>query len=313
MELVSIIIPIYNVEDYLRETIDSVLSQTYKNLEIILVDDGSTDTSSDICDTYSERDKRIKVIHQNNQGLSATRNVGTSMATGQYIFYLDGDDYLENNAIELLLSENKNYDLIISNYYYTYPDNENVAQFNYDCSQWIDKKQAMYDLASGKIQNFAWGKLIKSDIAKQCQFPNGKLFEDTYWMHLIIHLSDEIFIETKPTVHYRQQDKSISFTMNAKRLDVVDGWEYRLDFFKNNYPDLYPEYLKNISGMFLNLSWLVLTRMKNDYKYCFEKLRMFSKNYNLIDYAEEKNKKLISAINKSDLQYAILALKNKFI
>lgn len=313
MELISIIIPVYNVENFLRETIDSVLSQTYSNLEIILVDDGSTDTSSSICDTYSEIDKRVKVIHQNNQGLSAARNSGTAAATGEYVFYLDGDDYLENNAIELLLFNKKNYDVIIGNYYYSYADHEDIAHSDYESSKLLDKNGAMQDLVCGKIQNFAWGKLIRSEIAKKCDFPVGKIFEDTYWMHLIIHLSDEIFIEAKPVVHYRQREKSISFSMNVNRLDVIDGWENRLAFLKENYSDLYVEYLKNVSNQFLNLSWLVLTRMKKDRKVCFEKLRSFSKKYNLVDYSEEKNKKLISAINKSDLNYSVLALKNKII
>lgn len=102
--LISVIIPVYNVEEYLRECVDSVLNQTYENLEIILVDDGSTDSSGEICDEYVEKDERISVIHQKNAGPSKTRNTGLDNATGKYIYFLDSDDYIESNALELLVS-----------------------------------------------------------------------------------------------------------------------------------------------------------------------------------------------------------------
>ncbi len=112
--LVSIIIPVYNVEEYLRECVDSVINQTYKNLEIILVDDGSTDSSGKICDEYAEKDKRINVIHQQNGGLSVARNTGFDASNGKYIYFLDSDDYIEINAIELLvsISEKENCDIV---------------------------------------------------------------------------------------------------------------------------------------------------------------------------------------------------------
>lgn len=102
--LISVIIPVYNVEAYLHECVDSVLKQTYQNLEIILVDDGSTDSSGQICDEYLEKDERITVIHQRNSGPSKTRNTGIENATGEYIYFLDSDDYIESNALELLVN-----------------------------------------------------------------------------------------------------------------------------------------------------------------------------------------------------------------
>lgn len=102
--LVSVIIPVYNVEEYLRECIDSVLNQTYKNLEIIIVDDGSTDSSGEICDEYIEKDECVTVIHQKNGGLSAARNTGLTEANGDYIYFLDSDDYIAENALDILLN-----------------------------------------------------------------------------------------------------------------------------------------------------------------------------------------------------------------
>lgn len=111
--LVSVIIPIYNVEAFLEECIESVINQSYKNIEILLVDDGSTDKSSDICDLYANKDKRVKVIHKKNGGVSDARNVGFANCVGRYVYFLDGDDYIENNAIENLLEFAINKDLEI--------------------------------------------------------------------------------------------------------------------------------------------------------------------------------------------------------
>ena len=112
--LISVIIPVYNVEEYLRECVDSVLNQTYQNFEIILIDDGSTDSSGKICDEYAEKDSRISVIHKENGGPSKTRNTGLVNANGKYIYFLDSDDYIENNALEFLVNtaESNNADLV---------------------------------------------------------------------------------------------------------------------------------------------------------------------------------------------------------
>ncbi len=112
--LISVIIPVYNVEEYLRECVDSVLNQTYKNLEIILVDDGSTDSSGEICDEYLEKDERITVIHQKNGGLSAARNTGFSETNGNYVYFVDSDDYIDEKTLEILLetAEKDNSDIV---------------------------------------------------------------------------------------------------------------------------------------------------------------------------------------------------------
>ena len=123
---VSVIIPVYNVEKYLNECIDSVIKQTYKNLDIILVDDGSTDNSGSICDKYSEKDSRIRVIHRKNGGLSAARNTGFDVSNGEYIYFLDSDDYLELSAISDLVStiEEENADFVFCDAYVFYTDCE---------------------------------------------------------------------------------------------------------------------------------------------------------------------------------------------
>ena len=112
-KLISVIVPIYNVEEYLNECVDSILNQTYKNLEIILVDDGSTDKSGIICDDYAKIDSRIKVIHKKNGGLSDARNVGIDRALGEFIIFIDSDDYIDHSMCEILLAYASKYDVDI--------------------------------------------------------------------------------------------------------------------------------------------------------------------------------------------------------
>lgn len=128
--LISVIIPVYNVEEYLRECVDSVLVQTYQNFEIILVDDGSTDSSGRICDEYAEKDSRISVIHQENRGPSKTRNTGLNNANGKYIYFLDSDDYIENNALELLVvtAESNDADLVFFDAHSFTDNGDNIKQ-----------------------------------------------------------------------------------------------------------------------------------------------------------------------------------------
>lgn len=312
MDKVSVIIPVYNVEKYISKTIESVCNQTYENIEIILVDDGSTDKSSKICDELAKKDNRISVIHQDNQGLSAARNVGTAIATGDFIFYLDGDDYLEKNCLEKLLEVADDCSLVIGSYFYTYSDHEDVADIQYLEKSVLNTDEAMHDLLVGKIQNFAWGKLIKSDIAKKHSFPQGKLFEDTYWAHYIINECETVTITNIPVLHYRQRDNSISYTMDIKRLDILDGWSDRAEFVEKNYPQFYTEYMQFIASSFLSLSWLVFTKMKKEKTVAYSMLREFSKKYELSNYSSVTlDKKLITALNQSNKQYEIKAFVNK--
>ena len=186
---ISVIIPIYNVKPYLKQCIDSVVAQTYYDIQIILVDDGSTDGSSGICDEYSKRDRRILVIHKENGGLSDARNVGTKAADGNFIFYLDSDDFIEKNTIELMMTElqTHNSDIVVANYYYTYPKSETVAETVFNKTTLLNTHEAMEALVKGDLQTFAWGKLISSDIAK-CFFSQKGNYLKTISGHIMSFL-----------------------------------------------------------------------------------------------------------------------------
>ena len=280
---ISIIIPVYNVEDYLSECVDSILNQTYENYEVLLIDDGSTDKSPQICDTYSEKNN-ISVINTRNRGLSAARNLGTEKAQGEYIFYLDSDDYVENNVLERMLKivEQDNADIVCGNFMYTYPDRTVIAIKEEKEYEVLDTYSAMEQLVKGeKIQNFAWGKLIKKEIAQDHKFPVGKLFEDMYWTHYIIDQAGKVAIDYKSFVYYRQRDNSISYSFNIKSLDQLDGMIQRKEFIEEKYPDLLIGYLNVIKKNAKNLSWCVVRNLKKEQKK--QGILRLRKFYNLIN------------------------------
>lgn len=312
-DTVSVIIPVYNVEQYLKQCIGSVVDQTYRNMEIILVDDGSTDESAKICDEIAKKDRRVKVLHKTNGGLSDARNAGTAICTGEYVLYLDSDDYLEPDAVEtlMLLRNNCNADTVIGNYFYTYSDHEGLAEPDAGEDTIYSREEAIHRLMQGTLQTFAWGKLIRADIAKRHPFPVGKLFEDHFWTHLIFQDCETVVYSSKPVVHYRQRENSISYTFNLSRLDIIDGWRERIAFLQREYPDMVEEYLCRCARDTVSLAWLVLTRMKKKRK-SLAKIRAHIAEYHLERYAEGKEKKLITALKKGDFTYAVLALLIRF-
>lgn len=313
--LISVIVPVYNVQQYLSQCVESILAQTYQRLEIILVDDGSTDGSGRLCDALAQRDERVRVIHKPNGGLSDARNAGTEACNGEFAFYLDSDDYLEQDAIMALVSiqSESQADVVIGNYSYTYTDHEDIAQPDTGTIQKYTRKEAISLLMQGKLQTFAWGKLIRADIAKRHPFPVGKLFEDHFWTHLVFQDCETVVYSSKPIVHYRQRGNSISYTFNLKRLDIIEGWRERIIFLQQEYPDMVEEYLHRCAGDTVSLAWLVLTRMRKNKKQGFLKLREFIVEYRLEQYSEGNVKVLLTSLRKGNIQYSGWALLNRFL
>ena len=312
---VSVIIPIYNVEKYLRACVDSVLEQTYQDLQIILVDDGSTDACGGICDGYTGKDPRIQVIHKENGGLSDARNAGLSVAEGEYVLYLDSDDYLEPTAIASLMEMRgkTDADIVLGNFYYTFPDHEYPAPAWQQTDMLLDNMQAMEALIDGRIETFAWGKLIRREIACRHLFPKGKVFEDHFWTHYVFADARTVSLVAAPLVHYRQRDNSISFTFDRKRLDMLDGWVNRKEFLQQQYPHLLELCCRRYAERYVGLAWLVLTRMKGSRREAFERLRAFNLEFRLQNYAEGTTRKLICALDRGNLIYAVYALCNRMI
>lgn len=238
--LISIIIPIYNVENYLKNCLESVIQQTYKNIEIVLVNDESTDRSIRIAEEYVQKDNRIRLIHQENKGLSGARNTGLKEAKGDFVFYLDSDDKLVPNALELLLDAAEKYDADVAqgNFYYDYPDHLLLNQQQQKEVEVYNRNEAMWALLEHKtVLNFAWGKLIKTDLAKKHKFPEGKFYEDTFWKSQIIHDCTTYVALKEPIHYYLQRPSGISGEFSIRNLDQLEDEVERLEFIKENYPE----------------------------------------------------------------------------
>lgn len=255
MERISVIIPVYNVQNYLRQCVDSVLQQTYPCTEIILVDDGSVDESGKICDEYQKQNDKIVVIHKENGGLSDARNVGYARATGEYIFFLDSDDWIEVSTLEFLyhLVKQEHADIAVANYWYQYEDRK-VAANVMEQDIVLDKTEAMKMLLQNDlIKNFAWGKLYRAQLLQGLHFPVGKLFEDVYWTHLIFDRATRVVVAKQELVHYRQRSDSISYQFDVKKVHILQGYMERRTFIERNYPQFVPLVDENIVRVTLEI------------------------------------------------------------
>src|SRR5690554_6896621 len=242
--LISIIIPIYNVEVYLANCLTSVKNQTYKHFEAILVNDGATDSSAEIATEFVQEDSRFRLIHQENKGLSGARNTGLKEAKGEFVFYLDSDDVLLSNALELLVNAAVKHDadVVQGNFYYDYPDYLLLNNQQKETEAVYNREEAMWALLEHKtVLNFAWGKLIRRDLAQKHTFPEGKYYEDTFWKYKIIHDAEKYVALKQPVLYYLQRGSAISGAFSIRNLDQLEGELQRLDFVKKYYPKKYEE------------------------------------------------------------------------
>ena len=191
-ELVSVIIPVYNVADYLPACIESVKAQTYKEIQIILVDDGSNDGSGELCDKAATEDERITVIHRENGGLSAARNTGIAAAKGEFICFLDSDDLLDADFVERLyvIAKEKSADVVACGFV-RFGDDSDIAKNNDSEKQEkvteYSNKQAVREVIKERnVKSVAWNKLYKSSLFKELKFPEGKLHEDEFFINKIL-------------------------------------------------------------------------------------------------------------------------------
>lgn len=239
--LISIIVPIYNVEPYLQKCVDSVLNQTFQNYELILVDDGSTDNSSKICDEYANKYDYITVIHQNNAGVSAARNTGLDSSKGEYIFFLDSDDWIERNALEKLISliKKNNLDLAIIEIKET--DNENIVFEKSDEIIFYSGDEILkFFFNEERLSIVVWNKLYKKELFNKLRFPVGLRHEDEWVSSDIFCKAQKIAFTKQACVFYRQHIGSYMHSpFSLERLDYLSALEHRchilLDSRKYNF------------------------------------------------------------------------------
>lgn len=238
--MISVIVPIYNTALYLEECINSVINQTYIDWELILVDDGSTDSSPSICDKYVSIDSRIKAIHINNVGLSGARNNGLEIAHGDYICFLDSDDYLFDYSLEILhkvLTENSAEVAVGNLVSDKYSNKKNKNGIN----QVILYKpsDAIADtLYQKNLQPSVCGKLFKKKLFDDLRFQESTYYEDLNIFYRLYHKSLRIAYIPLPVYYYRKTPGSILHTWNYRRLHVLNVTKRIEDFIKNNYPEL---------------------------------------------------------------------------
>lgn len=286
--VISVIVPVYNVENYLKKCINSIINQTFKNLEIILVDDGSSDRSGDICDEYCKLDKRIKVIHKKNGGLSSARNIGIDNATGTYISFIDSDDWIEENLYEHCIS--------------LFREKVDIINFgiqrNYSDGSFSDKKSDEYKLLNNKeavislntfrnVDVSSCNKIYRRSLFNKIRFPEGKLCEDCYIMYKIFLKANRIVITPFIGYHYFKRIGSITQNKNVN-MDFIYAHYEQMIYLDKNYPDL---------------------AVIGESSYAFSNLTV----YNTIIAKNIKNKKMIKEIRKNSRKYSRKVYFNPYL
>ena len=237
---ISVVIPVYNVEDYLHYAIDSLVNQTHKNFEVLLINDGSTDNSGKLCDKYAQEYDWIRVFHKENGGLSDARNYGVLKATNEWIFFLDPDDYIEPFTFELLTLIRAKYqaDLISTKVQTTNEYEKYFAeQFNLESSQRVMKEEALELMLEDKVATVsACAKLYKKQILEMRPFPVGKIYEDFFVVAEHLRLAEQIVISPVVTYHYYRRPGSIvQSQFTDKRFDFFEAGEYNRNQIKQFY------------------------------------------------------------------------------
>ncbi len=244
MAKVSVIVPVYNVEKYIHKCVDSILNQTMRELEVVLVDDGAQDNSGKICDEYAEKDQRVRVIHKENGGQSDARNVGCKEAVGDYILFIDSDDYVEHTMIERLYNMAKEHqvDMSVCGVYNVYSSGTK-AQCDVIEEFQCDNVEAFGHVMVGrKIPGTMCNKLIKREIAQQLRFPVGKLYEDAFYTTQLMQVVKTVYVTTEPMYYYFHRAGSSTTTPFRKRdMDVVEAYRENFAVVKERFPEIEEE------------------------------------------------------------------------
>lgn len=306
-DLISVIVPVYNIENKLLDKcINSIINQTYKNLEIIIVDDGSKQECADECDRLSQTDSRIRLIHQKNKGVSGARNAGLDIAKGEYIGFVDPDDYLDEDMYEILYEgiKNSNKDISMVAYRVVYPDGTVKNRDFFESDVLLSKEEALSYLFDDKlITSTVMNKLYSKNIWLDNRFLDGKIHEDCRIMHKLIYdTKDGIAVINKTCYNYYQRADSI---MNAKSLDKsleeIEAWEERLAFVEEHFPE--QAYKIKMKLIKLSIKDMLNYRFqlgisKDDYK--TKTLKM----YQILN--EEETEVLIQQMKKYQKSYSFL-------
>ncbi|OIK09361.1 glycosyl transferase [Bacillus sp. MUM 116] len=237
---ISIIVPVYKVEPYIQKCVDSILAQTMTDFELILINDGSPDRCGEICDEYARKDKRIRVIHKENGGQATARNAGIDIASGDFIGFIDSDDWIEPDMYELLYNMCVENNCEIANCTSTiYFKNKTVKNGTHPLTI-HNKEQAMRTMLEGKLYDeVVWTKLIKRSLLDEIRFPVGIIYEDTAFTYKLIHKSNRVCCIGAPKYHYIKRDEStMDRAIKKLRIDGVLIYDEMYQFIEKHYPEL---------------------------------------------------------------------------
>ena len=301
---VSVIIPVHNTAPYLRRCIESVRNQTLKDIEIILVDNLSTDDSPSICDEYANIDSRVKVLHLDEAGLSIARNAGIEIATAPYIGFIDSDDYVDVKFLENLYSIIKKYnaDISVCCYKIVSENVENLKiekKIEYNEEVW-DKEQSYKELLLfGKLENYIWNKLFKKSLFNGVYFPKGKKMEDIGTTYLLLDKAKKNAKTSYVGYFYMQREGSIMSNLNEQLIaDTKEMINIRFDYLKKKYPNLFDELMINrlafIKFYYEDIGKINGIGIMKDFD---EEYRFYKENY-------KKYRKYVKKTSKSNIRKA---------
>ena len=293
MPKISVIVPVYNVEKYLEKCLTSLVNQTLKDIEIIVVNDGSPDNSQEIIDKYVKKYKQIKSYIKGNGGLSDARNYGIKKATGEYIAFVDSDDYVTENMYEVMYEKAKSndFDMVVCNLNYVYPDKIKKAYSNVK-SDTSDIKSVMIN-----IYPAAWNKIFKKELFKQgIEFKRGVWFEDVDFIYKLLPFVKKIGVVEEHFCQYVQREGSITTTPNQKIYHYIENWNGIIKFYKEH--ELYSKYEEELEYCYVRYVYATFIRQamifdKEEYQ---RAIKQAIKNVNEYFPNYRKNKYLYKSI-----------------
>lgn len=241
---ISVIVPVYNVEPFLRRSVESILNQTFRNLEVILVDDGSSDGSDDLCDAFAAKDPRVKVVHKANGGLSHARNVGIERASAPLIGFVDSDDFIEADMFQTLYDHMmaSSAQISVCGVYDCFPGSVVTTQDT--TSRFVvDAKEAVeMALESRDFPLYVWNKLYEKRLFDGISFPEGKVYEDAFVMIRLLDRAEKVAVTMEPKYHYIRRAGSVTTKpYTPADLDIIEAHDSNYRYIERKHPDLLPQ------------------------------------------------------------------------
>lgn len=246
--LISVIVPVYNVEPYLDRCVESIVNQTYRNLEIILVDDGSPDNCPQMCDAWAERDARIRVIHKENGGSGEARNVALNSALGELVAFVDSDDYIASDMFEYLYSLlTGGADVAECSYIDVFNDQFSFSDTTDDTYTYTVQEAMAEHIRDRTFRQLIWNKLYRSGVIGDIRFPVDKKIDDEFFTYQVLGNAKTLVHSEKICYAYRQQNSSVMHSIDAKkRLQAVEAKVQRHEYIKKIFPSLTELSLKKL-------------------------------------------------------------------